>query len=137
MPSSDDQRVPTPDFTTKDETLTQPPTALDPFRWQHLAVFRESYLCLRVSEDVAESLRVIGRHIYPGSVFSLPKLEGSDPLQVALMAIARDLRHDQGLLNILGSQDIVRTKGQQRAQIARHVADSLSRQAISLEAASR
>ncbi len=119
--------------------VNQPLQTLDPALWESHAVYRESFLCLRLSDLTAEAGRDLGRHFYRTALESFPVPLGPDALslQRALMAHARDLRQQEGALRILGSAAGLSPKVQYRAQIARHVAASLARLATTLEAASR
>ncbi len=113
--------------------------SLDPSRWETHAVFRETFLCLRLSEAAAEGTRTRARSLYFDTL-QRPEALGwiaAQPLQWALMAQARDLRQQEGFLKVLGSGGELDTRTRHRAQIARHVANSLSRLATTLEVASR
>ena len=112
---------------------------LDPSQWEPHAVFRESFLCLRLSEALAELGRELGWRLYRETLerFDATALAGADPVSRALMAAARDLRQLEGFLGALGDGSARGSQDQQRAQIARHVSASLSRLATTLEAASR
>lgn len=123
----------------KDPTASTPLTSLDPRLWEPHAVFRESFLGLRLPEELADLGRHLGWHLYRETLQRLPGTWSviEDPLQRALMAHARDLRFHQGALLVLGNSGDLSSRERTRTQMAQHVAESLDRLSLTLETASR
>ena len=107
---------------------------LDPSQWETVGFFRETFLGLRFGRQNAQAARSLAWDLYR-SALQIPgaDLPPEGALRRGLMALARDLRHDQGFLQALGTAGDMGHTAVPILQLSRSVAESLGRLAGSLE----
>lgn len=113
------------------------PKPLAQTSWESHAIFRETWLCVRLAPAVAEMFRIAGRSLYFEALQGDVAAKNEGDLRVALRAVARDLRQQQGLLSSLGKSTDLNLQRDFRVSLARNTAESLGRLAAALEFASR
>jgi len=106
-------------------------------QWEGHAVFRETFLTVRLEPALAELLRKVGQLIYFES--RQPKLSPnhSGDLAAALLGAARDLRQIEGFLRTLGQGGNLSTPAKYRASLAQIAADNIAPLASAFEEALR